>query len=120
MAHPAATCARLLAALEDLVSQEAVLLRAADYPGVLAAQERAAPLVERLAALAATADAAVRTRVAAVLALRSASLDWLAGEMDRVRGELAAMESSERRVAQVAPAYRDRSVPNRHLRLGLG
>jgi hypothetical protein len=31
MAAPAHTCARLLAALEDLVSQEAVLLRAADY-----------------------------------------------------------------------------------------
>ncbi|MBC7368211.1 MAG: hypothetical protein H7343_15595, partial [Undibacterium sp.] len=52
MSSPAHTCARLLAALEDLVSQEASLLRAADFAGVLATQERAAPIVERLAALA--------------------------------------------------------------------
>ncbi len=115
MSSPAQTCARLLAALEDLVSQEAVLLRAADFSGVLATQERAAPLVERLAALATTADAAVRTRVAAVIALRSRSLEWLAGEMERVRSELAGMEASERQVARVAPVYMSHAGPRQRL-----
>jgi septum formation inhibitor MinC len=105
MATPAETCARLLAALEDLVAQEAALMRAADFTGVLATQERAAPLVERLAALAATADAAVRIRVSAVLALRSRSLEWLGAEMARVRTELQSMQVSRRRVAQIAPVY---------------
>jgi hypothetical protein len=105
MPAPAETCARLLAALEDLVAQEAVQLRAADFPGVLATQERAAPLIGRLAALATTADAAVRVRIAGVLALRSRSLDWLGAEMARVRDELSAMQVSRRRVAQIAPVY---------------
>ena len=105
MATPAETCARLLGALEDLAAQEALLLRGADFPGVLATQERAAPLVERLAALAGTGDAAVRLRVSAVLTLRSSSLDWLGAEMTRVRAELQSMQVSRRRIAQIAPAY---------------
>ncbi len=119
MATHAHTCARLLTALEDLVSQEAVLLRAADYSGVLATQERAAPLVERLAALATTADAAVRMRVAAVTALRSRSLEWLAGEMARVRTELSEMAASERQVARVAPVYMSNASPRQRLRVAL-
>jgi hypothetical protein len=105
MAAPAQTCARLLAALEDLVAQEALLLRAADFAGVLATQERAAPLIERLTALATTADAAVRVRVGAVLALRSRSLEWLGSEMARVREELQGMQAGRRRLAQCAPVY---------------
>jgi hypothetical protein len=119
MAAPAHTCARLLAALEDLVSQEAVLLRAADYSGVLSTQERAAPLIERLAALAATADAAVRTRVAAVTVLRARSLEWLAGEIARVRIELAEMAVSERQVARVAPVYMSNTSPRQRLSVAL-
>lgn len=119
MASPAHTCARLLTALEDLASQEAVLLRAADFAGVLATQERAAPVVERLAALAATADAAVRLRVEAVIALRSRSLEWLAGEMARVRTELAGLEANERQIARVVPAYMGNTSPRRRLSVGV-
>jgi len=112
MATPAQTCARLLSALEDLVAQEALLLRAADFAGVLATQERAAPLVERLAALAGTADAAIRVRINGVLSLRSRSLEWLAAEMARVREDLQTMQVSSRRVAQIAPVYGRHGVTN--------
>ncbi|MBC7368313.1 MAG: hypothetical protein H7343_16130, partial [Undibacterium sp.] len=111
--------ARLLAALEALVSQGASLLRAADFAGVLATQERAAPVVERLAALAPAAHVAVRMRVETVIALRSRSLEWLAGEMDRVRAELSAMETSERQVARVAPAYMSSPSPLQRLSVGI-
>lgn len=110
MSTTAATCARLLGALEDLAAQEALLLRAADFQAVLATQERAAPLVERLAALAGTADAAVRIRVSGVLALRARSLEWLSAEMARVRADLQQMQSSHRRIAQFAPVYGQREA----------
>ncbi len=110
MTTPAETWVRLIGALEDLAAQEALLLRGADFTAVLATQARAAPLVERLVALAGTADAAARARLSAVQALRSRSLEWLGAELARGREELQAMQVSRRRIAQIAPVYGHRGI----------
>ena len=108
----AQTFARLLTALEDLLTQEAVLLQVADYPGVLALQQRSAPLVDRLASLAAHADAAVRRRVAAVVARRAEAMELLAAEITRTRVELSDMQASQHRAARIAPVYGSTPAPH--------
>ncbi len=105
MARAAQTFPRLLTALEDLISQEEVLLRAADYLGVLATQERAAPLVDRLAGLAMHADLATRSRITALVARRTEGLELLAAEIERTRVELSEMQASQHRAARIAPVY---------------
>jgi hypothetical protein len=101
----AQTLARLLSALEDLSEHETLLLRAEDYTGVLETQQRAAPVVERLTRLADAADGKTRQRIAAVLAKRQRSYDWLSAKIACVRGELRELQASQRRIAQIAPAY---------------
>ena len=103
--------ARLLSALEDLIAQEAVLLRAADYAGVLATQQRSAPLVDRLVGLAAHADTAVRTRIAAIITRRTAGMVWLAEDIERTRVELSEMQASQHRAARIAPVYGSQVTP---------
>ena len=105
MTPAAQTFMRLLTALEDLIAQEEVLLLAADYPGVLATRERAAPLVGRLASRAVHADAAMRTRIAAIVTRRAQGMELLAVEIERTRVELSEMKASQHRAARIAPVY---------------
>lgn len=105
MAAPAQTAVRLVAALEDLAAGEGVALRAGDYAGALALQERAGPLVARLAGLAAGVDAAVRARVLALVERRRGHAARLQEAMDHARGELARMAEGRRTVARIAPVY---------------
>ena len=119
MSRSSQTGLRLADALEDLVHQEAVLLRAGDYPAVAAVQERCAPVVAGLAALAAENDARLIARVQSILALRASSLRELSGDLARVRCELAEIQSTSHRVAKVGPAYGPRTVPNSRLQVAL-
>ena len=91
--------------MDDLVSQETVLLAAADYAEVIAVQQRTAPLVERLAALASTVDDAARAKIAAVVARRSRNLAALAERIEQTRLELSDLRASGLRVAKIAPVY---------------
>jgi hypothetical protein len=118
METPAQTCLRLLAALEDLATQEAAALDARNFPAAVAIQTRAAPLVEHLAAHGppiAEKDAAFRARVAAFHARRRQTGEWLATQVARAREELLQMQVSQRRVAQIAPAYGSGGQPARQL-----
>ena len=119
MATPAQTGLRLADSLEDLVTQEAVLLRAADYPGVIALQKRSAPLVARLAELAGGADQTLRARVRSIVALRARNLARFDVDLEQVRGELAALQTSERQVARIGPAYVTKAAPRSRIQVAL-
>ena len=108
METTAQTCGRLLTALEDLAAQEASALEVRDFSLVVAIQQRAAPLVEHLAThgpAIAERDRAFGARVAALQARRLRSGEWLAAQVAQTREELAGMQASQRRVAQIAPVY---------------
>jgi hypothetical protein len=105
---------RLLGALDDLVSREAAMLAAGDYLAVNAIQRRAEPLVAGLAALGeSAADAVARAKVAALLARRQHSMDFLESQLETARAELLAVEESTQRVSRIAPVYgRTGNVPS--------
>jgi len=106
MESPPRKFTRLLTALDELVGQEAATLAARDYAAVGEIQRRAEPLVAGLAALGAeAADETARARVAALLARRQHSLDFLETQLATARAELLAVQESARRVAQIAPVY---------------
>jgi hypothetical protein len=106
METPAQMCARLVAALEDLSSQEAISLQTRNFAAAISIQERAAPLVEHLAVHGPeVADELLRCRIAALLERRHETGRWLVTEIERTRQQLHAMDVNRRRVAQVAPVY---------------
>jgi hypothetical protein len=102
---------RVVNALEDFASQEELLMRAEDYAGVAAVQERMDPLVAFLVGRMAAANAALRQRIASFVARRDRTAQYLATEVGKIRDELTRLELSRRRVARVAPAYGRQSVP---------
>jgi hypothetical protein len=112
---PAQKVARLLGALEDLTCQEALLLRAGDYPGVVQTQQRIAPLVECLVGLAAAAGNSIRARIAAVVDQRRHSEEWLAAALARGREEVRQIRANQRRIAQVRPVYVGAAAGGRQL-----
>jgi hypothetical protein len=103
---PALKFKRVLSALEDLVTQEALLLRAEDFAAVEALQNRTAPLVEFLAANPTAANEALRDRVGTVAARRSENDGELTRQMARVREELSLNQANRGRISQIMPAYR--------------
>ena len=114
METPAQMCVRLVTALEDLVAQEAATLQARDFAAAVVIQDRAAPLVSLLGTHGpAVADEALRARIAALLARRSQTGEWLSEQIRRVREELQRTEAAKRRVAQFAPVYSHADSPPR-------
>ena len=106
METPLQTAARLLAALEDLAAQEAVLLRTLDFVDAVAVQERAAPLVDQLAALALHPEvASLRTKVKALVDRRQQSRHFLDAQLSRLQSELRRIDEARSRLSRVAPAY---------------
>ncbi len=106
METPAQTCARLVAALEDLVAREAATLEARDFAAVVHLQERCAPLVELLGAHhAAVTDAALRERIRALISRRQQTGEWLAEQIEKTKRALQQANEGRRRVAQIAPVY---------------
>ncbi len=112
MATPAPACTRILTALEELVMQEAVILKAGDLSAVVEIQSRIEPLVAFLATQGGSAlDADVKSRVTALYKARTHSVAWLNAQMTRNRTELLAISSRQRVIAQVAPAYGAAAAP---------
>jgi hypothetical protein len=97
---------RLLGALEVLFDQEAIHVAKADHAGVLGAQERITPIIERLAHLCTeSANAAIRAKVGVLLAKRRVTEDGLAAHIARIRAELSRTHAAQHRLATIAPAY---------------
>jgi hypothetical protein len=106
METPAQTCLRLMAALEDLTAQEVATMEARDFAGAIALQDRATPLIERLARFGSEfLDQSLRTRMLALLARRNRTGEWLAEQIACVRADLEQAQTASCRVAQIAPAY---------------
>jgi hypothetical protein len=106
METPAQTAARLLDALQDLVAQEAVIVRAGDYAELAALQARTAALGDKLGELAANpAVLALRGRVEATLAQRRQSQAMLEQRLAGARAEIQRLHLGRQRLGQVAPAY---------------
>lgn len=97
---------RLVRALQTLVEQEAAQIAARDYRGVVKTQQRATPVVARLAELGASAaDADSLVRVAALMVRRQQSQDLLAVQIAQTGEALRRSSESKRRISQIAPAY---------------
>lgn len=106
METPLQIATRLLAALEDITSQESVLLRTLDFVDAVALQERAAPLVDQLAALAKHPDVStLRRQVSALVDKRQQSRHFLDAQLGRLQSELRRIDEARTRLAKVAPAY---------------
>jgi hypothetical protein len=106
---------RVLSALEDLTSQEELLVVAEDYAEVSAVQTRMAPLVHFLVEGADAADAALWQRIAAFIERRDRTQKRLAVDVEKMREEMVQLELSRRRIARVAPAYGLRSATTESL-----
>ena len=107
MGSPLQTATRLLAALEELAAQETILIRTMEFIEAAAVQERAAPLVERLCALAADpATAPLQPRVAALLERRGQNHHFLDAQLARLQEELGRVTEARGRLRRVAPAYK--------------
>jgi hypothetical protein len=107
MATPLQTAQRLLSALEDLASQESVLLRSLDLVEAVQIAERAAPLVEELCALVAESPevSPLRDRVEELVAQRRRSAVLLDSHLSRLQTELQRIDEARNRLARVAPVY---------------
>jgi hypothetical protein len=106
METPLKTAQRLLVALEDLVSQESVLLRSTNYLEAVTIQERAGPLVHELARLADQPGvAALKPRVDALMEIRMESWHYIDANLNRMQQELARIKEARVRLARIAPVY---------------
>lgn len=98
--------ARLIAALEDLVDQEAVCFRSRDLDAVNDIQTRAAPLVDALVADATRiTDQKLRSRLAAVVARRNETAAAVAVHVQAMKDEIDRLQTTQRRASQIAPVY---------------
>lgn len=112
------TARRLLAALEDLAGQEAVLLRSLDLVEAVQISERAAPLVEKLCALAADPDLApLRPRIEELVAQRRRNAVLLDSHLARLQSELRRIDEARSRLSRVAPVYNGGVAPALESRL---
>jgi hypothetical protein len=119
MTDAARELSRLVGALEDVVGQEATLFRAADYSGIRATQERAGPIITRLAEMSSSAGAAISARVVELIERRAALLL----EMKRVSGQMSRdlkeVDEYERQFGRVAPVYAKREAPRSRLSVAI-
>lgn len=107
METPVQRCVRIMAALEDLVDQEAAALTNADWDAMIALQGRVGPLVDFLTTHASDGVARLELgeRLPALHARRNQTSSALARQIECVRNELHQTRVARVRVAQIAPAY---------------
>lgn len=112
MPTPYQTAQRLLAALEDLASQEGVLLRSLDLVEAVQISERAAPLIERLCALVAESPdvAHLRGRVEELVAQRRRNAVLLDSHLARLQTEMRRIDDARKALARVAPVYSSAAI----------
>jgi len=108
MSPALATATRLLTALDELLTEETILLRTQDYVEAVAVRERAAPVVEKLCALAAdfSADSVFRLRLEDLLDRGEQNLRLLDSELARCHDELLRVGEAHGKLRRMAPAYR--------------
>lgn len=112
MESPGEAATRLLTALEELVMQETLLIRTMDFIEAVEIQERAAPLVEKLCALAVDpAVSVLQGRVAGLLERLGQNHHFLDGQLTRLQVELDRVAAARSRLRRVAPVYRVGSGP---------
>ena len=106
MRDPHQRSARLIAALEDLIGQEATALRGREFSVVAELQERAGSLLAALATEApGLTDLALQNRLRAVQARRAESSAMLEEALDFAREALRETNLARGRAAQIAPVY---------------
>lgn len=106
MESPFDTAIRLLAALEELIAEEATLVRTMDFVEAVEVRERAEPLVEKLCALAnEPAVAGLRPRLDALLERSGQNYHFLSTQLERLRTELARVNEASGRMRRLAPVY---------------
>ncbi|HRE82393.1 MAG TPA: hypothetical protein PLN52_15205 [Opitutaceae bacterium] len=108
------TVERLIGALEELASQETILLAEEAWADVAAVQNRSAELVERLTVL--MADRKVRfglppevyTRAFAITEAQGIKIAQLGEWMSHTNEALREITTAQQRMRTVKPAYSDR------------
>jgi hypothetical protein len=106
METPGQTGGRLLAALDDLVTQEAAAVLAGDYGVIAGLQARTAAVGEKLSSLAGDPTvAALRLQVEALLERREQTQRQLTQRLTAVRLEIERLRTVRLRVTRLGPAY---------------
>ncbi len=106
METPAQTGGRLLAALDDLVTQEAAAVLAGDYALIPDLQARTADVGEKLGSLAGDPSVAIlRRQVEALLERRQQTQQLLTQRLAAGRLEIERLRMVRQRLGRVAPAY---------------
>ena len=101
------TAQRLIAALDELVTQESVVIRTMDFSAAVELRERAAPIVEKLCALAADPlVAGLRPRLDGLLERGTQNSQFLDAQLARMQDELNRVGEAHGRLRRVAPAYK--------------
>jgi hypothetical protein len=97
---------RLLAAFEDLATQEATEVTAGDFVAVVGLQSRMEPIVQFFIANPETIrDGEIGKRIDNVRSLRVLTSQAIGDQLARTRHELAEVKTSQRRLHRIAPAY---------------
>lgn len=118
MTATAQDCARMVTALADLADQESAALRAGDYAAAAEIQGRCAPLLEFLSVHAESirGRAELTGQLRQIRAQRNESSAQLEARIEAARTELGTLQSSRRRLNQIAPAYgHANAAPRRQL-----
>ncbi len=106
METPAQTGGRLLAALDDLVTQEAAAVLAGDYAVIPDLQARTAEVGEKLGSLAGNPEVAIlRRQVEQLLERRQQTQRMLTERLAAGRLEIERLRTVHQRLGRVAPAY---------------
>ena len=106
METPAQTCARLVAALEDMAASEAASVQNRDFSAVVDIQERAAPLIDYLTSNGPRyADGGLQLRIQALAGHRRRTGESLSAQIAEAKENLQSTRASQFRVARIAPVY---------------
>lgn len=111
METPLQAIRRLLTAIETLVAEEEVLLRAGEYAAATAAQDGLQTLIDRVAQLARSSaaagriDEALHRRAAEILQRRSQGAELLTMRLAEVRTELRLIAEARQCTTRMKPVY---------------
>ncbi|MDD2763122.1 MAG: hypothetical protein PHE83_03990 [Opitutaceae bacterium] len=111
MESPGETCRRLLDAIETLAIEEEAGVRHGDPATMVLTQHRAEPVIARLVELLGKPETrthvlpALRPRLLAVQARRTASLQLLAARLEAIRARRNLLDTVRRRLGGLKAAY---------------
>ncbi|HUG11252.1 MAG TPA: hypothetical protein VMM36_09575 [Opitutaceae bacterium] len=108
MSTPQNNARRLLEALERLVGEEALLVRAGDFDALAATQERIGEVLAVLGSLA--AGSVAYGQIAPLLERRDETRHEIGRRAIVVRGELDRIQGGRRRLRELGPAYAGTAV----------